>query len=191
MLWFESQWLTDYCLAIPTILGSIKAPSRPITEPGPNSAPAQRSLNRKPAPDASPGGRWVFQMQHNALTRTRPHLPRSLPAQWTFFWARGQGRESIGGGGPSGSMNKVGYRSVVVVNQRHLGQQSPYMDVRQCIITIATTKKKKSFAFLCKCTHVLHLKICNHIQFAFTNNNTQSWKGHKQTSNNKIHQSWS
>lgn len=36
VLWFESlcQWLTDYCLAIPTVLGSIKAVSCPITELG-------------------------------------------------------------------------------------------------------------------------------------------------------------
>lgn len=65
---------------------------------GPNSAPTLHSLNRKPAPDATPGGRWVFQMQRKALTRTRPRLPRSLPAQWTFFWAWGQG----GGGGTDG-----------------------------------------------------------------------------------------
>lgn len=60
---------------------------------GPNPTPAQHSLSRKPAPDANPGGRWVFQMQHIALTRTRPLLTRSLPAQWTFFWAQGQWEE--------------------------------------------------------------------------------------------------
>lgn len=57
-----------------------------------------------------------------------------------FLGPRAGGGACAGGGGPCGSMNKVGYRSVVVVNKRHPGQESPYMDVRQLIISIATIK---------------------------------------------------
>lgn len=104
-----------------------------------------------------------------------------------FLGLRAGGGAGIGGGGPCGSKNKVGYRSVILVNQRCPGQESPYTVVRQFIIAIAT--RKNSFAFFWKCTHVLHLQMGNHIQFAITNNNTQSWKGYKQTSKNKIHKS--
>lgn len=45
------------------------------------------------------------------------------------------------GGGPSGSLNKVGYRSVTSVNTKNPGQDSPYMNVRRLIITKATRKK--------------------------------------------------
>lgn len=58
-----------------------------------------------------------------------------------FLGPRARGEGWFGVGGPCGSMNKVGYRSVVLVNQRHPGQESPYMDVRQLIITIATREK--------------------------------------------------
>lgn len=70
-------------------------------------------------------------------------LLASLPActMNLFLGLRAGGGAGIGGGGPCGSMNKVGYRSVVLVDQRHSGQESPYMVVRQFIITIATTKK--------------------------------------------------
>lgn len=95
--------------------GSILANHRPW----PNSAPVQCSLNRKPAPDANPGGRWVFSMQHSALTRTRPFLLRSLPAQWSFSGPEGRGGAGIGGGGACGRMNQVGCRSLVLINQKH------------------------------------------------------------------------
>lgn len=115
----------------------------PNSRAGPNSAPARtgNQLQMQPLEEGE-----CFRCSTARLTRTRLHLPRSLPAQWTFFLGPegrgGRGGEGIGGGGPCGSMNKVGYRSVDLVKQRRPGQESPYMDVRWFIITIATRKKK-------------------------------------------------
>lgn len=140
---------------------------------GPNPAPAQHSLSRKPAPDANPGGRWVFQMQHIALTRTRPLLTRSLPAQWTFFWAQGQGEELVLQKGwalvRAGTTLAAGQKLYLTKDARdrsHLRQHG---------------NKTK--------THVLHLQLYNLIQSAITNNNMFHWNGYKQTSEDKIHKS--
>lgn len=121
--------------------GVHKGSARANHRAAPNPAPAQRSLNRKPAPDANPGGRWAFQMQHIALTRTRPLLTHSLLAQWTFFWARGQwGGAGTAEGCACGSGNNAGNRTEVVANQRPSRQKSP----RLIIVSMATRIKKKN-----------------------------------------------
>lgn len=58
-----------------------------------------------------------------------------------FLGLRAGGGAGAEGGGPCGSMNKVGYRSVVLVKQSYSRQESPYIDVSQFIVTIATRKK--------------------------------------------------
>lgn len=85
----------------------------------------------------------------------------------------GVGGAGTGGGGPCGSLNKVGYRSVAVVGQTHPEQESPYIHVRQFIISIATSEKKKKegekkshlhsfgdthMSFICKCVITSNLQ---------------------------------
>lgn len=74
----------------------------------------------------------------------------------------------VGGVGPCGSMNQVGYRSVILVNQRLSGQNSPQRVFTQFIITIGTRKKtnlnyfgKAHMCFICKyiITTNLHSQI--------------------------------
>lgn len=130
---------------------------------GPNSAPAQRSLNRKPAPDANPGGRWVFQMQRSVLTRTRPPLTRSLLAQWTFFWARGAGgrgwarrwgcswdREQLATGQLFSSTKDT-------MDESHLGWMSDSSS-----LNMATRKNMRlhtHMCFICKCAISSNLQL--------------------------------
>lgn len=155
MFWFESvcQWLTDYCLAIPTILGSTKAQSRPIIEPGQtppllNTAWTGNQLQMQPLEEGE-CFRCSTANQKQASLASLPACTMNL-----FLGPRAGGGARIGGGGLFGSMNKVGYRSVILADQRHTVQESPYTDIRQFIITMAT---RINFAFFWKRTHVLHL----------------------------------
>ncbi len=149
-------------------LGFIKAQPRPIAEPG----------QTPPLPITAWTGNQL-QMQtleegecfrcSTALTRTRPRLPRSLPAQWTFFWAQGQGEGSVlEAGGSCGSLNKVGYRSVVLVKQRHpekgvtlQGCQIAhhYCNKEKKIICISFGKAHMFFISTCVITSNLHSQI--------------------------------
>lgn len=123
MLWVESisQWLTGTVWQFQPSLGSSRL----------NLTQSQSRAKLRPLPSTAWTGNQL-QMQtlkegecfrrSTVLTRTRPRSPRSLPAQWTFFWARGQGEGQVSEDrGSCGSLNKVGYRSVVLVNQIHSG----------------------------------------------------------------------
>lgn len=145
--------------------GVHKASTRANHRAGPNPAPAQDSLNRKPAPDANPRGRWVFQMQHIALTRTRPLLTRSLPAQWTFFWAQGQaeglalqkGWALVGAGTTLATGQKL-YLTKDAWDRSHLRQNG----------NKTKKKKKRLFAFLWKVCFIYKYIISSNLQSQIT-----------------------
>lgn len=69
--------------------GSIMANHGAGAKLRPCSAQPEQETNSR----CKPWRKVSSSVQHSALTRTRPLLPRSLPAQWTFFRARGRGGE--------------------------------------------------------------------------------------------------
>lgn len=128
---------------------------------GPNSTPAQRSLNRKPAPDANPGVRWAFQMQRSTLTRTRLRSPRRPLAQWSFFCAWGLGE---------GQVLQVGvlvraWAKLAIVQlfstKDTLGRGQRRSMSDNCLLPWKLPPKIPCTSFFLS-TDVLHLQICNH-----------------------------
>lgn len=122
----------------------------------PSPAPAQRSLNRKPAPDANPGGRWVFQLQHIALTRSRPLWTHSCLHNEPFSGPEGRGR----GWYPGGGCVLVGAGTTLASGQKLYSttdRQDP-SHLRQLIVSTAM-RENKVFTFLWKGTRVLNLQF--------------------------------
>lgn len=144
MFWFESlfQWLTDYRLAIHSSLGPRRlhlgqSQSGSQTPPLACTGPTGNQLQMQPLEEGE-----YFRCS-SALTRTRPGLPCSQPAQWTFSgpggrWGWGA---HIRGGGPCRSLRKFGWSSVALVKWK---APSPGVTLHWCQPSSSWQPEKKT-----------------------------------------------